>query len=148
DTTRRFLTVFAETNKALADSGITSYAALKAKYSNTGNPLNANDSLHLYVAYHILTDARYIADVVSTASLPTLAPLEVITPKLEGETVLLNDIIFNGVHEPGIQLDRSLSDVTASNGVVHQAKAHFTVKIRVPVRVDFDVADQPELRKL
>ncbi len=148
DTTRRFLTAIAETNKALADSGINSYAALKAKYSNTGDPTNPNDSLHLYVAYHILTDARYIADIVSTASIPTLAPLEVITPKLDGETVLLNDIVFNGKHEPGVELDRVKSDVTSNNGVVHSAKAHFAVKMRVPVRVDFDVADQPEIRKL
>lgn len=148
DTTRRFLTAIAETNKALADSGITSYAALKAKYSNTGDPKRADDSLHLYVAYHILTDARYIADIVTTASIPTLAPLEVITPKLEGETVLLNDIVFNGKHEPGVVLNRDKSDVTSNNGVVHSANAHFAVKIRVPVRVDFDVADQPELRKL
>lgn len=147
DTTRRFLTLVAETNKALADSGITSYAALKAKYSKTGNPKRADDSLHMYVAYHIFTEARYLADIVSTASVTTLQPLEVVTPKLDGETVLLNDIDFNGVHEPGVELIRASSDITASNGVVHTAKSHFAVKIRVPVRVDFDVADQPELRK-
>jgi uncharacterized surface protein with fasciclin (FAS1) repeats len=147
DTTRRFLTVFAETNKALADSGITTYAALKSKYSNLNNPMNASDSLHLYVAYHISTDARYLADIVSSTSIPTLAPLEVITPLLSGQTVLLNDIVFNGNHEPGIELDRANSDITASNGVVHQAKAHFAAKIRVPVRVDFEPSDQPELRK-
>lgn len=148
DTTRSFLTAIAETNKALADSLITSYAELKAKYSNTGDPTRADDSLHLYVAYHITTGARYLADIVSTASIPTLAPLEVITPKLDGQTVLLNDIVFNGKYEKGVELDRANSDVTSSNGVVHSAKAHFAVKIRVPVRVDFDVADQPELRKL
>jgi uncharacterized surface protein with fasciclin (FAS1) repeats len=148
DTTRRFLTVFAETNKALQDSFITSYAALKAKYSNTGNPKSESDSLHLYVAYHITTDARYIADVVSSTSIPTLAPLEVITPMLDGQKVLLNDVVFNGRHEPGIELDRTNSDVTSSNGVVHQAKGHFAVKIRVPVRVDFEPSDQPELRKM
>jgi|SRR5215203_1166637 len=148
DTTRRFLTAIAETNKALADSGIGSYAALKAKYNNTGDPRNPNDSLHLYVAYHIMTDARYLADIVSTISVSTLAPLEVITPKLDGQAVLLNDIIFNGNHEQGVELDRASSDVTSSNGVVHQAKAHFAVKIRVPVRVDFEPSDQPELRKL
>ena len=148
DTTRRFLTVTAETNKALADSGITSFAALKARYSKTGNPLNANDSLHMYVAYHIFTDARYLADIVSTVSIPTLQPLEVVTPKLDGEAVLLNDILFNGKHELGVELERTASDVTASNGVVHSAKAHFAVKTRVPIRIDFDVADQPELRKL
>lgn len=148
DTTRRFLTAIAETNKALADSGITSYAALKSKYSNTGNPKNLNDSLHLYVAYHISTDARYLADIVSSTSIPTLAPLEVITPSLNGQTVLLNDVIFNGNHEPGVELVRANSDITSNNGVVHQAKAHYTVKIRVPVRVDFEPSDQPELRKI
>ena len=148
DTTRRFLTAVAETNKALADSGITSYAALKAKYSKTGNPMRADDSLHMYVAYHIFTEARYLADIISTASIPTLAPLEVVTPSLDDQTILLNDIVFNGIHEKGIPLARAQSDVTASNGVVHSATAHFAVKLRVPVRVDFDVADQPELRKL
>ena len=148
DTTRRFLTAIAETNKALADSGITSYAALKARYSNTGNPLNPNDSLHMYMAYHIFTDARYLADIVSTVSIQTLQPLEVVTPKLEEQSVLLNDIFFNGYHEAGVELERTTSDVTASNGVVHSAKAHFAVKNRVPIRIDFDVADQPELRKL
>jgi uncharacterized surface protein with fasciclin (FAS1) repeats len=148
DTTRRYLTVIAETNQALADSGITSYAALKARYSQTGNPKNANDSLHMYIAYHIFTEARYLADIVSTVSVPTLQPLEVVTPSLDGENVLLNDIIFNGKHEPGIPLNRIKSDVTASNGVVHTATAHFAVKIRVPIRIDFDVAEQPELVKL
>jgi uncharacterized surface protein with fasciclin (FAS1) repeats len=147
DTTRRFLTVLAESNKALQDSGITSYAALKAKYSQTGDPKRADDSLHIYVAYHIFTEAWYLADIVTSSSIPTLAPLEVITPKLEGETVLLNDIVFNGIHEQGIVLDRNTSDLTSSNGVVHTATAHFSVKTRVPIRVDFDVADQPEIRK-
>ena len=148
DSTRRFLTVIAESNKALADSGITSYAQLKAKYSKTGNPANANDSLHMYVAYHIFTEARYLADIVSSVSIPTLEPLEVVTPSLQGETVLLNDIVFNNIHEPGIPLDRAKSDVSANNGVVHTATAHFAVKLRVPVRIDFDVAEQTELMNM
>jgi len=47
DTTRKFLTVLAETNKALQDSGILRYAAPKAKYSQTGDPKKATDSAHL-----------------------------------------------------------------------------------------------------
>jgi hypothetical protein len=35
---RKWYTVLAETNQALLDSGIASFAALKTKYSNTGNP--------------------------------------------------------------------------------------------------------------
>ncbi|MEJ7695070.1 fasciclin domain-containing protein, partial [Daejeonella sp.] len=148
DTTRRFLTVIAETNKALQDSGINSYAALKAKYSKTGDPRRADDSLHLYVAYHIIFDAKYIADIVSAQSQTTLAPLNVLLTKLDDQTILINDLDFNGVHEKGIVIERASSDVTATNGVAHTALAHFTIKNRLPVRVDWDVADQPELRKL
>lgn len=146
--TKFFLTVFAETNKALQDSGINSYQALRARYSQTGNPANRADSLNLYVAYHIIPDANYLADVVIASSLTTLAPLEVLTPKLEDQTVLLNDIDFNGAHEKGIALDRAGSDNTATNGVLHTATGHFAIKLRQPVPLYWDVADFPEVRKL
>jgi uncharacterized surface protein with fasciclin (FAS1) repeats len=145
---RRWLTVLAETNQALLDSGITSFNALKAKYSQTGNPLLKTDSLYIYVAYHIIPDARYLADIVSASSHATLAPLEVLASKLDGEKVLINDIDFNGVHEYGIELDRAGSDISATNGVLHMAKAHFAPKNRIAVPVYWDVADFPEVRKL
>lgn len=161
DTTLRFLTVLAETNKALADSGITSFKALRDKYSQKKvppvslpqypylySPANPADSVYLYVAYHIIPDAKYLADLASASSATTLAPLNVLAVKLDGQTVKINDLDFNGVHENGVPLDRDKSDVTATNGVVHLATAHFIIKNRKPVRVDFDVADQPELRKL
>jgi len=148
DPSRRWLTVLAETNKALADSGITSFNALKAKYSQLNNPLNPLDSLHIYVAYHIIPDAKYLADIVSASSHFTLAPLEVLTSKLDGTTVLINDMDFNGVHETGIQLNRNKSDVSSTTGVLHEAMGHFAPKIRVPYRVDWDVADFTEVRKL
>ncbi len=144
---QKWLTVLAESNQALIDSGITSYQALKRKYSNL-SPTNAADSLNLYVAYHILEDAKYLSDIVSASSHATLAPLEVVTTKLEGETVLVNDDVFNEKHEPGIVLDRNLSDNSATNGVVHTAKAHFNIKVRKPQPEYWDLADQPEFRKL
>jgi uncharacterized surface protein with fasciclin (FAS1) repeats len=143
---RRWLTVFAETNKALQDSGITSIDALKQKYSTKGNPKDPQDSLHIYVAYHITTDAKYLSDIISAPSHTTLQPLEVITSKLVDQTVLLNDIDFNGVHENGIPLDRAASDISATNGVLHAATAHFRPKTRVPVPVYWDVADFQEVR--
>lgn len=145
---RRWFTVLAETNQALQDSGITSFTALRTKYSNTGNPLNPLDSLNIYVKYHIIPDARYLADIVSTSSHPSLAPLEVLASKLDGERVLINDLDFNGVYEPGIELDRAASDISATTGVLHSAKAHFTTKLRLPTAVYWDVADFPEVRRL
>jgi len=145
---RRWFTVFAETNQALADSGITSYAALKAKYNNTGNPLNPLDSLNIYVKYHILPDAKYLADIVSASSHTTLAPLEVLSSKLDDVKVLLNDLDFNGVHEKGVEVERVSSDLSATTGVLHTALAHFAPKVRLPTAVYWDVADFPEVRKL
>jgi uncharacterized surface protein with fasciclin (FAS1) repeats len=148
DTTRRFLTVFAETNQALKDTGIISYADLKARYSQTGDPKNHADSLYLYVAYHINIDANYLADIVTASSLSTLAPLEVLSPRLDEQNVLINDLDFNGVHEKGVILDRNKSDNSATNGVLHTSTGHFAIKIRQPVPLYWDVADFPEVRRL
>lgn len=145
---RRWFTVLAETNQALADSGITSYAALKARYNNTGNPLNPLDSLNIYIKYHIIPDTKYLADIVSASSHTTLAPLEVLASKLDDVKVLINDLDFNGVHEKGVELERTTSDLSATTGVLHTALAHFAPKVRFPTAVYWDVADFPEVRKL
>ncbi len=145
---RRWFTVFAETDQAIHDSGYANFTALKAKYSNTGNPLNPLDSLNIYVKYHIIPETKYLADIVSAGSHYTLAPLEVLASKLDGEKVLLNDLDFNGVHEKGVELERPTSDVSATTGVLHTALAHFAPKIRKPTAVFWDVADFPEVRKL
>jgi uncharacterized surface protein with fasciclin (FAS1) repeats len=148
DVRRKFLTVLAESDSVLKVAGFSTYAALKAKYSNTGNPKNVLDSLHLFIAYHILFDAKYLADIATSQSQTTLAPLEIVSSSLTGTTILINDVTFLGVHEPGAQLERSASDNSATNGVLNSVLQHYTLKIRQPVRVDFDVADQPEIRKL
>jgi uncharacterized surface protein with fasciclin (FAS1) repeats len=148
DTSKRWLTVFAESNQALADSGITSYAALKAKYSKTGNPANANDSLHIYVAYHITQGLKFLGDIISTPTHITLQPQEVISVKLIDQQVILNQDEFNGVVEKGITLNRSKSDLAATNGVWHDAAAHFQVKYRAPSALYWDVSSFDEIKKL
>lgn len=148
DMRRKFLTVLAESDSVFKAAGIPDYAKLKALYSTTGNPKNVEDSLHLFMAYHILYDARYLADIASSQSQPTLAPLEIVTSSLIGTTILINDVTFLGVHEPGAPLDRTASDISATNGVLNSVKQHYTLKIRKPSRVDWDVADQPEIRKM
>lgn len=148
DSTRSWLTVLAESDSAINAAGFNTYAALKARYSHSGDPKQLNDSLHLYVNYHILYGVKYLADIVMSTSHTTLAPLEVVTAKLAGQKVLINDDDFNGVHETGVELERSASDNSATNGVLHNALGHFAVKIRNPVPVYWDVADFPEIRNL
>lgn len=140
--------VLAINNEDLSKSGINSFADLKAKYSNTGNPTSLTDSLNLYIAYRILPDLKYVADIVLTNSHTTKAPLEIISVKLSKDTVLLNEELFNGVLEKGVEIDRANSDVTTTNGVLHYVKNDFFIKRRIPTAVYWDVADQPEIRQL
>ena len=148
DTSLRWYTVFAESNQALADSGITSYAALKTKYSQTGNPSLANDSLNMYVAYHITKNIKFLGDIITVPVHSTLLPQEVVSIKLINQEVLLNQDVFNGVLEPGVKLDRPKSDNAASNGVWHFANAHFMVKYRKPTALFWDVSAFEEIMKL
>ena len=148
DTTRKWLTLLAESDSVLKLKGYNSYADLKAKYNNTSDPRNTNDSLHLYVAYHIFPDLKYLADIISAPSHPTLAPLEVVTISLNGQSILLNEATFNGNFEPGVTINRAGSDISCTNGVVHTLNGDVYLKVRSPIRVDMDLADQPELRKM
>jgi hypothetical protein len=150
DSNRTFLTLLAQSDQTFIDSGFQNYAAVKARFCQTGNPRNPLDSLNLFVAYHILPRAQYLADIISAASHTTLAPLEVVTSSYISatQTALINDDVFNGVHEQGVILNRLTSDNTATNGVVHNAQALITMRVRVPTPVFWDVADFPEIRKL
>lgn len=148
DTSKRWLSVFAESNKALADSGFTSYAALKAKYSQTGNPALANDSLNMYVAYHISAGIKFLGDIITVPTHATYLPQEVISIKLIDQNVVVNEDEFNGVLEKGVVINRPKSDNAASNGVWHDASAHYMVKFRKPTALFWDVSSFPEIMKL
>jgi len=160
--TNAWLTVIAETDSVMDKAGIPDSASLW-KLSQLKNPTNAADSLNIFVKYHILNDAKYLADIISLPTHGTLASGEVVRAKLVGQTVTVNDLDFNGQHETGISLLRSMSDRTASNGVLHvtapynyidtkkqineTTTGHLAVKVRQPVRVDWDLAEFPELTK-
>jgi uncharacterized surface protein with fasciclin (FAS1) repeats len=148
DLSKRWVTVFAENNQALADSGFANYAALKAAYSQTGNPANTNDSLHMYVAYHISNGLKFLGDIISLPTHETLLPQEVISIKLIDQKVILNQDEFNGILEMGVELNRTKSDNAATNGVYHDATGHFTVKFRKPTALFWDVASFEEIKKL
>jgi len=147
DSAKRWVTVIAQTDSVFKLAGFNTYAAVQAKYSNTGNPKTPTDSLHLFMDYHILYGAKYLADVIQQTAQPTLAPAQVLTIKLSGQTVLINDDYFNGTYEPGFMLNRDKSDISGSNGVLHDAAKHFIIKVRYPYAVFFDVCAIPDIMK-
>lgn len=153
-----YLTVLAQTNEVYDNTTWTPPGAttpitlntldnLKLRYSHLGDPTNAADSLNLYVSYRIVPGLQYLADIAIAQTLETKAPLEVISAKLDGQDILLNEDVFNGVLEEGVSMNRTLSDVTCSNGVLHYVNGNFSIKKRNPTPVYFDLADQPEFRK-
>jgi len=156
---RKYLTVIGETDSTLKASGFADYNAMKTKYSTKGDPTNHADSLWLYAAYHIWPELSYLSDIAITTSHSTLAPLEITTSQLLGQDVLINNDTFNGILELGQRLYRPGSDVSASNGVLHSAWGYaaviggvsytsvgnYSIKIRFPSPVYFDVAVQPEI---
>ncbi|WP_448701393.1 fasciclin domain-containing protein [Mucilaginibacter sp. AW1-3] len=147
DSTKRWLTVIAQTDSVYKVAGFSNYASVLTKYSNTGNPKLPTDSLHLYMDNHIIYGAKYLADIILDAAQRTLAPSQVLTTKLSGQTVLINDDTFNGTYEPGFILNRPYSDVSANNGVVHDASQNFVIKVRYPYAVFFDVCAVPDIMK-
>lgn len=148
DTANRWFTIIAESNRALADSGINSYAALKARYSQTGNPASLTDSLNMYVAYHVITGIKFLGDIIASPAHQTLQPQEVIGIQLLNQEVVVNQFEFNGVLERGVLLNRTRSDNAATNGVYHDASSHFTLKFRNPTAVYWDVSTFPEILKM
>jgi uncharacterized surface protein with fasciclin (FAS1) repeats len=145
----RWFTVFTHTDEMYINEGIGSYDALKAKYCNTGNPKDPKDSLYLYMSYHILDNSlKFVGDLVTQSSHETFAPQEVITMRLKGDSALINEDTYRGEVEPGAAINRTASDNTASNGVYHIVSKNFNIKVRLPYPIYWDVADQPEIRKL
>lgn len=148
DSSKAWLTVLAQSDSVFNANDINSYADLKAKYCNTGDPTNPVDSLHLFMDYHIFDRANYLADIISATAFTTWAPLQAVTVKYSHDSILINDDVFNGVHEPGILISRSGSDLSATNGVLHNATGLLYIKQRSPFPIYWDVCQYPEIMNL
>lgn len=145
---KRWITVFAESNKALADSGFSNYASLKAKYSKTGDPKLASDSLNMYVAYHITPGLKFLGDIITEPTHETYLPQEVVSIKLLEQEVVINEDEFNGIVEKGVKVSRPGSDNAATNGVWHELTGHYMVKYRKPAALFWNVSSFEEIKKL
>lgn len=142
----QFFSVLAVSNTAFARAGFNNLQDLVDKYNHTGNPKNPLDSLHMHIAYHILPDLKYVSDLAFSSSHTTGVPREVLLVKVDRERVILNEEEWLGELEEGAEVDREASDNTALNGVLHYIKDNIYIKQRSPFRVDWDPADQPELK--
>lgn len=138
-------TIFAVSDAVFKNDGINNFEEMKARYQTDEFP----NGLHLFMAYHILRDQyRFVTDLVSAKTVPTMAPSEVLTVRSTSGNVLINDDYFAGVHEPGFQISRAESDQLAGNGVIHFMEGNFAIKTRYPFPVYWDVCEQIEIQKM
>ncbi len=142
----QFFSVLAVSNTAFAQRGFNTIQDLVDKYNHTGNPKNPEDSLYMHIAYHVLPDLKYVSDLAFSSSHTTQVPREVLLVKVDREKILLNEEEWLGELEEGAEVDREASDNTTVNGVLHYIKDDIYIKQRSPFRVDWDPADQPEIR--
>jgi len=150
NTLRNYFTVFAQSDSDYNALGFSNLAALEVKYGATSNPLrNPVDGFYLYMSYHICPENSYLTDILTKGSHATLSPnQDLITDVLQVQNIQLDYDNINGVQYPGVSVDRPNSNIPATNGVLHAVKGDLYIKIFPPTRVDWDVADQPEFRKL
>lgn len=142
----KYSTVLAVTNDVFAQRGFHSLQDLKDKYSDTGNPKNASDSLYLHMAYHIVNDLKYVSDLMIQSSHTTKVRNEIVVVKVDQQRVLINEQEWLGTIELGAEINREISDNTTRNGVLHYMKDNIFIKQRSPFPVYWDPADQPEFR--
>ncbi|MBD1434666.1 fasciclin domain-containing protein [Sphingobacterium sp. DN00404] len=142
----QFYSVLAVSNTTFAQRGFNTIQDLVDKYNHTGNPKNPEDSLYMHIAYHVLPDLKYVSDLAFSSSHTTQVPREVLLVKVDREKIILNEEEWLGELEEGAEVDREASDNTTVNGVLHYIKDDIYIKQRSPFRVDWDPADQPEIR--
>lgn len=144
---RKYLTLIAQNNSVFQQIGITDSISLINRYSTKNDPKNHADSLWLFVANRIWPELSYVSDIAGSTLHTTLAPDQQTTSKLIGRQLRLNYDLIDGVQEEGQEILRPSSDVSATNGVIHSVDKSYTIIIRFPRPVYFDLADQPEIKR-
>jgi uncharacterized surface protein with fasciclin (FAS1) repeats len=142
-----WFTLFVQDNAAFAKSDIRNEEELLAQL-RVNTPAVTDDELLIrnFMGYHVVKRLAYVADLMAASSLLTAIPEQVIIFKRVQDQVLLNDIQMGKTHEQGVPLLRGdYTDLSCSNGVIHQIDGNIVIKNREAYRIYWDVAEQPEL---
>lgn len=106
--------------------------------------------LELYVKYHVVPSLAYVADFMKVSTEETMVESEVITVKVFQLDVTLNKFTYSENPDPGVMIDRDgdYTDFSCRNGVIHTLKSFMPPRLRKPMPVYWDIAEQPELTAL
>jgi uncharacterized surface protein with fasciclin (FAS1) repeats len=132
------------------DTAVLSYikkmAGMEVSEANVGDAL-----LWIFAAYHCVKGLYYVADLVNTSSLQTLALNQAMTFKVQEGNLLVNEYINTvaNQYEPGVPVNKAsdYTDLSCYNGVLLDVGGYVGPQKRGAQAVYWDVAEQPEFRK-
>jgi uncharacterized surface protein with fasciclin (FAS1) repeats len=166
--------VFVQSDEAFADEGITEADSLasylkdkirldlkldtailsyiKGKTGWEVSEANVDEALlWIFAAYHCIKGLYYVADLVNSSSLQTLAPNQAITFKVRDGILLVNEYInvVANQYELGIPVNKTsdYTDLSCYNGVLLDIDGYVGPQKRGAQAVYWEITDQPEFRK-
>jgi len=145
-------TALLQSNESFATKGIANRNDLIAVLK-TAQPDYATDEaklLQLFAQYHCIKRLAYIADLTISSAELTMAPNQVITFKINRDSLILNEFQSLTSFEKGITANKSSewTDMSCSNGVLIDLDGYIQPVKRGPVAVYWEMTDQPEIKKL
>ena len=144
-------TLLAEPDAVLHTAGINSVSQLIDSMAVIRPDVKQRTNLlNLYVKYHVVPSLAYVADFMKVSTEETMVDGEVITVKVNQLDVLLNKFTYTENSDPGVMIDRDVdyTDFSCRNGVIHTLKTFMPPRLREPMPVYWDIAEQPELTSL
>jgi uncharacterized surface protein with fasciclin (FAS1) repeats len=145
-----YLTFLAQPDDVMQEEGITSLDALiEALQANNISNYSEEQLLSNWIGYHFLKGRYFKSDIQGASSISTCTSLgKVVTVTVLDEDIYLNR--YEDFDEPGIPMktDGSFVDFICGNGVIQSLNGELEIIERAASRINWDMADQPEIRAL
>lgn len=143
-------TFFIQNNEAFKKAGIENQEQLMTLLIKNSPNVVEDSLMFQYIGYHALGSLRYTIDLMRASSIETMIKAQVILFKREANRVLLNEFKVDKINEDGVPLllESEYTNLSCSNGVIHEIDGNIAIKNRQAYRVYWDIAEQPEIMAL
>jgi uncharacterized surface protein with fasciclin (FAS1) repeats len=145
-----YLTFLAQPDSVMEAEGLTSLdAVIEALQANNISNYSEEQLLSNWIGYHFLKGRYFKGDIQGATSINTCTSLgKVVTVTTIDEDIYLNR--YEDFDDPGIPMitDGAFVDFICGNGVVQSLNGELEIIERAATRINWDMADQPEIRAL
>ncbi len=146
-----YYSVFMQDNQTFIDEGVETRDKLLVRLRENTPDITSDDELiRNFVLYHVVSGRKYLVDLMLASAINTLVSQQVLSFSMTKDQILINEYKVGQLNEEGIPVDRNsdYTDVSCSNGVMHEVLGILEIKKRPAYRVNFDLAEQPEIKAL